>query len=363
VYLHGLVRVGTEKMSKSKGNVESPVGVIEDQGADTLRFALVNGVSAGADSQLSEGKLQNARELVNKLWNIGRYVLRTLDAHPEAGWSADRSPADDPSLGPAERWILSRTEAAVADITRLIETYHFGEYLAALQQFAWSEFADVYIELSKQSLRDPKRADSATRTLAYVFDRILRLAHPSMPFITDTLALQLWRALPTTTHEPSLVVSRWPRAGRRDLALEDQFGAFIDVVRAIRSLRQSSGVRPGERASVMLGGEVAAISGLTDAIAHLTQSEVSLGTAEGPATVVRAIEVRLAAKHDPAEQRARLEKELADARASLARSRELLARPGFAEKAPPAVVESEKAKLAEREERVRLLDEELRRLS
>src|SRR5581483_10217978 len=341
VYIHGLVRVGHEKMSKSKGNVESPVGVIEEQGADTLRFALVSGVSAGADSQLSEAKLRNAREFANKLWNIGRYVLRALEARPQQGWAADRSPAGDVSLGAAERWILSRTEAAVSELTRMIETYHFGEYAAAYQQFVWGEFADVYIELSKQSLRDPKRADGATRTLAYVLDRVLRLGHPVMPFITDTLALQLWRAMPAQEHAPSLVVARWPEFGARDAALEERFDVLLEVVRAIRNIRQSSGVRPGQRVQVTLGGDTTAIADHTDAIAHLTQSDVTLGPGSGPATIARNVEVRLAAQHDPGEHRARLARELAEARELLARSRELLARHSFVEKAPPSVVANE----------------------
>jgi valyl-tRNA synthetase len=363
VYLHGLVRTGGKKMSKSKGNVESPVGTIEELGADTLRFALVNGVSAGADSQISEGKLQNAKEFANKLWNIGRYVLRALEARPQAGWTADKSPENDPALGPAERWILSRTEAAVSDMTRLIETYHFGEYAAALQHFAWNELADVYIELSKDSLRDEARADAATRTLAYVLDRVVRLAHPIMPFISETLALQLWRALPTSDSAQSLVIAKWPDSKQREQTIEDRFEVLIDVVRAVRNLRQSLGVPPGKRAKVMLAGDTRAIRELGGAIAHLTQSEVAFGGGAGTATVVRAVEVRVEADHDAAEHRARLERELAEAREVLQRSRELLAKPGFSEKAPPSVVANEEARLAEREERVKLLEAELKRLS
>ena len=362
VYLHGLVRTGGEKMSKSKGNVESPVDEIEEYGADALRFALVTGVAAGADSQLSEGKVQNAREFANKLWNIGRYVLRAIEAKPQSAWAADGRP-DDATLGAAERWILSRTEAAVTDLTRLIETYHFGEYTAAYQQFVWGEFADVYLELSKQSLRDPKRADGATRTLAYVLDRVLRLGHPVIPFITDTLALQLWRAMPTTDRAPSLVVARWPEPAARDAALEERFDVLLEVVRAIRNMRQSAGVRPGQRARVALAGDTAAIADQLDTIAHLTQSDVSLGAGEGAATIARTVEVRISAEQDAGEHRARLERELAEAKELLGRTRGLLARPGFAEKAPPSVVANERAKLAEREERVRLLEEELRRLS
>jgi valyl-tRNA synthetase len=348
-------------MSKSKGNVTSPIAAIEEGGADALRYALIYGVSAGADSQLSEGKLQNAKEFANKLWNIGRYVLRTLEQTPQSDWPADRSPENDPALGPAERWILSRTEATAGELNRLIEQYLFGEYVGALQQFVWGEFADTYIELSKQSLRDPARAEVAARTLAYVLDRILRLAHPVMPFITDTLALQLWRAMPNSDRSPSLVIAKWPEPRSRDQGLEDRFAALIDVVRTIRNLRQTAGVRPGQKATVALGGDVSAIRELGDAIAHLTQSEVSFGGGSGQATVVRAVEVRLAAEHDVAGHRARLEKELAEAKALVRRSQELLARPGFAEKAPPSVVDNEKARLAEREERVRLLEEELRR--
>jgi valyl-tRNA synthetase len=370
VYLHGLVLVDGEKMSKSTGNVISPVGFIEQYGADALRFALVNGVAAGADQTLSEAKLQNAKEFANKLWNIGRFVLHHLDANAETlrEWRSDRTPApaagagsSDPSLGHAERWILSRTEATVAELTRLLEHYLFGEYASALQQFVWSEFADVYVELAKVGLRDEKRAPATARTLAYVLDRVLRLAHPIVPFVSDTIALQLWQRIPNTDRSPSLVIAKWPKPGTRSVALEERMEIALEIVRAIRNLRQEAGVKPGERVKTTLGGDTTAIHDLADLISHLAQTEVAFGSGKGQATVVRAIDVRVAVERDPAEHRARLERELAEAKESLRRSRELLARPGFAEKAPPNVVANEKAKLAEREERVRLLEEELRR--
>ena len=371
VYLHGLVLVDGEKMSKSTGNVISPMGFIEQYGADALRFALVNGVAAGADQTLSETKLQNAKEFANKLWNIGRFVLHHIDEHAEAlrDWRSDRTPAPaagagstDPSLGHAERWILSRTEATVAELTRLLEHYLFGEYVSALQQFVWSEFADVYLELAKAGLRDGgTRAVSTVRTLAYVLDRVLRLAHPIVPFISDTVALQLWQRLPNADRSPSLVIAKWPKPGTRSVALEERMDIALELVRAIRNLRQEAGTKPGERVKTTLGGDTTAIHDLADLISHLAQTEVTFGSGSGQATVVRAIEVRVAVERDPAEHRARLEKELAEAKESLRRSRELLARPGFAEKAPANVVSNEKAKLAEREERVRLLEEELRR--
>ena len=360
VYLHGLVRVGTVKMSKSLGNVVSPVDFIQEYGADALRYALVHGIAMGADSQLSQNKLDHARNFANKLWNISRFVLKQVDEHPEAfkGHTADRRPD---AKGDAARWILSRTDAAVAEATRLIDSYLFGEYLVGLESFVWNELADFYVELAKPSLRGSD-ATEAVRTLAYVLDRVQRLLHPSMPFLTETIALQLWERAGRSADWPSLVVSSWPKAGERDLALEERFAAFTDVVRAIRNLRQESGLDPSARAKVSLAGETAAVRELTKAIGDLTHSEVALGSGgAGAATVVRAIEIRVEATSDDAHDGARLRKDVDEARLLLQRSRDLLAKPGFADKAPKDVVDKERAKLTEREERVNLLEAELKK--
>jgi valyl-tRNA synthetase len=360
VYLHGLVRVGSVKMSKSLGNVVSPVDFVAEYGADALRFALVNGVAAGADQQLTEARLEHARNFGNKLWNIGRFVLRQIDEHPDAfaDHPVDRRP--DPR-NEAARWILSRTDAIAAESTRLINGYLFGEYLSALESFVWDELADFYVELAKPSLRGPE-ATETVRTLAYVLDRVLRLLHPSMPFITETIALQLWQRARPSDGVTSLVIAKWPEAGARDLALEERFGTFVDVVRAIRNQRQQAGVEPSRRAKVRIGGQSAAIADLVPQIGQLTNSEVALGAGgEGAPTVVRAIEIRLAMERDETEERARLGRELTEAQAMLQRSRDLLAKPGFADKAPREVVEKEKQKLKEREDRVKLLEAELKK--
>jgi valyl-tRNA synthetase len=340
--------------------VVSPVGFVEEYGADALRYALVHGIAMGADSQLSQNKLDHARNFANKLWNISRFVLKQVDEHPEAfkGHAADERPQPK---GEAARWILSRSDAAVAEATRLIDGYLFGEYLVALEAFIWGELADIYVELAKPSLRGAEAVE-AVRTLAYVLDRVLRLLHPSMPFITETIAVQLWKRAGKSDEAPSLVVSPWPAAGERDLALEERFGAFIDVVRAIRNVRQEGGLDPSARVKVSLAGETAAVRDLLKQIGELTHSDVTVGAGgEGAATVVRAIEIRLVVERDAAEERTRLERELEEAARMLERSRELLAKPGFADKAPKDVVEKEKAKLQEREERVKLLETELRK--
>ena len=361
VYLHGMVRSGTEKMSKSKGNVVSPLEYVEEFGADALRFALVNGVAAGADQNFSDSKLQNARNFANKLWNVGRFVLRQLEQRPGAlaAHHLDERPGGD--LAEAQRWILSRTDAVTAEATRLLEGYLFGEYTALLQQFVWGELADAYLELAKSGLRDDARAPEVLQTLAYVLDRSLRLLHPIMPFITDTLALQLWQGRARVDRAPSLVIARWPEAGPRDEALEERFALVLDVVRAIRNLRQDAGVEPSDLVDVSIGGDTAAIGWAAPHIAALTNADVRFGAGEGSATVVRTVEVRLAVRRDPAQERARLENELADANKLLERSRELLGKTGFAERAPKDVVEKERARLLEREGRVRMLEDELGR--
>src|SRR5256886_6308054 len=358
VYLHGLVRVGTVKMSKSLGNVVSPLDFVEEYGADALRYALVHGIAMGADSQLSQNKLDNARTFANKVWNISRFVRRQVDEHPEAfkGHTADQRPD---AKGEAARWILSRSDAAVAEATRLVDGYLFGEYLVALEAFIWGELADIYVELAKPSLRGADAAETV-RALAYVLDRVLRLLHPSMPFITETIAVQLWKRAGKSADAPSLVVSSWPKAAERDPALEERFAAFIDVVRAIRNTRQEGGIDPSARVKVWLGGETAAVRDLTKQIGELTHSDVTIGAGgEGAATVVRAIAIRLVVERDAAEEKARLERELAETQDMLKRSRELLAKPGFADKAPKDVVEKERERLREREERVKLLETEL----
>jgi valyl-tRNA synthetase len=349
-------------MSKSRGNVVSPVEYIEEDGADALRFALVAGLAPGADQQFSDERHQNARHFANKLWNVGRYILRAIEQRPGAlqAHALDKRPIGE--LAEPERWIVSRVEATTAEATRFIEGYQFGEYAALMQQFVWGELADVYLELSKPGLRDQARADSVVRTLAYALDRTLRLLHPIVPFVTETLALQLWRGRTKTDTAASLVVSRWPAPGARDAALEDRFGLVVDVVRAIRTLRQDAGIDPSGRVTVTLGGQAEPIRWAAEEIGTLTNADVSFGAGEGAAAVVRTIEVRVAVRRDAAAERARLERELGETRAALERSRELLAKPDFAERAPRDVVEKERGRLAEREQRVRMLEEELRRI-
>ena len=349
-------------MSKSKGNVTSPVGIMEEHGADALRYALVNGISAGADSEFSEGKLENGRRFVNKLWNAGRFAIGQIETRPGAlAGPIDEAPRGS-DLTEADRWILSRTEAAVEELTRLIEQYQFGEYATALQQFIWTEVADFYIELAKPQRRPAGSEDAAVRTLAYVLDRVARLAHPSIPFVSETLALQLWALGTKADPSPSLVLARWPTAGARDLALEDRFGLAIEVIRRIREQRQEADVDPRASVQVALGGEAETLRPFAEIIGSLTNATVRFGGGPSAPTLVRSVEVRVDVPRDAAADRTRLEKELADAEKLLEHSRTLLGSGDFATRAPTPVVEKARATLAEREAAVASLKAELEKL-
>ncbi|TMC77938.1 MAG: hypothetical protein E6J09_05910, partial [Chloroflexi bacterium] len=204
-------------------------------------------------------------------------------------------------------------------------------------------------------------ATEAVRTLAYVLDRALRLAHPLVPFISETIALQLRSRARTSDDAPSLVTARWPTLGARDLALEERFAVLIELVRAIRNLRQDAGVDPSARVKVLLSGDAKSVAKNLDLVGELTRADVRPGEDEGTPTMVRGIAVRLVVERDPEAERSRLDRDLAEALDLTKRSRELLARPGFTSKAPKDVVEKERAKLAEREARVRLLEAELKK--
>jgi valyl-tRNA synthetase len=362
VYLHGLVRIGSQKMGKSKGNAVSPVEMIETHGADALRYALVSGIAAGADSEFSDGKLENGRRFVNKLWNVGRFTLAQIEARPGALAGPIDAAPEGPDLTEADRWILSRIEAAVDELTRLIEQYQFGEYATALQQFVWTELADFYVELAKPQRRPAGSEDAAVRTLAHVLDRVLRLAHPVIPFVSETLALQLWAHGRTSDPAPSLVLAAWPAAGGRDLVLEERFGLAIEVIRRIRERRQEAGVEPRAKVRVALGGDAESLRPFADVIASLTTADVTFGGGPSAPTLVRAVEIRIDVPRDAAGDRARLEKELEEALGLLEHSRTLLGS-DFTRRAPAAVVEKARATLAEREAAVAALKAELAKVS
>jgi valyl-tRNA synthetase len=361
VFVHGIVRdFEGKKMSKSLGNVIDPLGMIEAYGADALRFSLAFAAVPGADTNASEDRVEGARNFANKLWNAARFVLLSVgDERPEL---------DGGALGPADRWILSRLDATIHEVERQLDVYNWSEALRALHRFAWSEYCDWYIELAKLQL-DGDAANPTKAVLVHCLDRTLRLLHPVMPFITE----ELWARL--RPGAGSIMVAPWPEVeGRADEEAEAVMARFEDLVRALRALRVEHGIEAGRRMPVVIGAgrhvdEVRALAGGIVALAKLDDVEIAdaLTPARGQARTLTSAGIEaavpLAEVVDLDAERLRLRRRLDDASADIARSERKLNNPQFTSKAPPAVVDRERARLDEARAAVAKLEAQLQVLT
>ncbi len=351
VYLHGLIRDEKgQKMSKSRGNVIDPLVLIDQYGADALRFTLVTGSTPGNDMRLNIGRVEASRNFANKLWNAARFVRSNL--------SADALPTLPPaaSLALPDRWILSRHNRLIADVTRLIEDYQYGEAGRQLYDFLWGEYADWYIESAKSRLYgDDAGAQATTQAvLVHVLERTLRLLHPFMPFVTEAI----WQALP---HEgEALIIAPWPEPGETDPQAEADMGLIMELVRGIRNARAEHNVEPGRRipALFVAGEQTALLEGHRNLLVNLArldaeQTQIAAALAERPQQAVTLVSgpvvcyLPLAGMVDLAAERERLQRELDDLAKQVARLEGLLANEGFVSKAPAEVVSRERARLAE----------------
>ena len=385
VYLHGMVRdaIG-KKMSKTTGNVVDPLEAIDVIGADALRFSLINGTSPGNDQKFAQEKLEGARNFANKLWNAARFVLgaRPATIAPDA---ARRGP-DATQLGPAERWIRSRTAATTAAVDRAVADYAFGEATRVLYDAVWSELCDWGLELAKVRLGDaslsPAAREATWWTLVEALDTNLRLLHPFMPFLTEAI----WTATPHTPDDPELlIVADWPGAEvaiRRDVAAEAEVAVVIELVRGIRNARSEARLEPAAWLPVDVVADPAvrrAIEALRPAVErlararpltiHPTRDAFLAATRTGGLSVignaVEAVVGRAAGRTgagtaaSAALDRERLQRELAAAQAQLEATRARLANKAFTTRAPPTVVEGARARETELADQVRRLEERL----
>jgi len=365
VYLSGIVRDPYgQKMSKTKGNVVDPLESIEEFGADALRFALIHGTAPGNDMRLGREKLENGRNFANKLWNAARFVLGARPATIAPG--ASRRTPDPADLGPAERWIRSRLAATVAAADRAIADYQFGELTRALYEAIWSEYCDWYLEFAKVRLADetlgPSEREATWWTLVEVLDTYLRLLHPVMPFVTEAI----WGALPHDPADPELlIVARWPVAGGRDTTAEEELGALIELVHAIRNARSEARIEAATWLPVevyvpdALGPTFDALAPALERLArarpitrHASREALQGAVRAGALSVIAGELEALVAPPPAAEARAdleqaRLEKELAEAERLLAAARARLADERFTARAPARIVDGARAREAE----------------
>jgi valyl-tRNA synthetase len=367
VALHGLVRdAHGRKMSKSRGNTVDPLDWISRFGADATRFTLARGSSPGGDVAVGEEWVTGARNFCNKLWNATRFALLN-------GAVAPGALPDATALSTADRWIISRLAAVTAEVDALYEQFEFGKICELLYHFAWDEVCDWYLELAKAALSSPQAqpepggqsspAARATReVLGYVLDRLLRLLHPVIPFVTE----ELWTAL---TGGGSVVTAAWPgqRHGApadqpdRDPSAESEIGSLMRLVTEVRRFRSDQGLRPGQPVPAVLAGigttplatheeAIRALLRLTPAGAGFTPT-ASLH-AEGVT-----VELDTAAAIDVAAERRRMEKDLAAAGKEADQAERKLANDAFLAKAPPAVVAATRDRLeAARADVARLTD-------
>jgi valyl-tRNA synthetase len=364
VYLHGMVRDPYgQKMSKTRGNSVDPLAVIDELGADALRFALLNGIAPGADQRLGRTKLEGARNFGNKIWNAARFVL---GARPP-GLTHD-APLELPAaavLGPAETWILARCAETIEAVTRAYDAFQLGEATRLLHEAIWSEYCDWYLELAKGRLAEaaPAAREATWRVLAWVLDRYLRLLHPVMPFLTEAL----WDRLPHQPGDPDLlIVADWPSGEpERRLAAAHPEAApavaeLIGLVGAIRYARAEAGVPAADWLAAELALPDPAVreaylelAGPFGRLARLRPVDVlarpTVASADGRLVAITgALEARLAqGSADLTREAARLEKELDGTRARLEALEARLADAAFTTRAPATVVEGARARAAE----------------
>jgi valyl-tRNA synthetase len=287
VYLHGTVRdTHHVKMSKSLGNGIDPLEVVRRYGADALRFAVTSGLAVGTDIILDPHDLDTSfgsgRNFANKLWNVGRLLLSALGDDPVPPLSA----VPPAQLALADRWILSRLSAVAGETTEHLEKFRLNDAVGTPYHFLWDDFADWYLEAIKPRLRgEAPGGDVARIVAAHGFDRVLRLLHPGMPFITE----ELFRRLPGRAAE-SIMVAPWPGpdAGRADPGAERDFAFAQAVVNAVREARAEYGVKPGHEVAVVVSRLTArgaeAVAATREMIVRLAKVG-SLETAAGEAAV------------------------------------------------------------------------------
>ncbi len=373
VYLHGLIQdEHGEKMSKVKGNVLNPLEIIDEHGADALRFALTVGTAPGNDSRLSEAKIRSSRNFTNKLWNASRYVISILDQAPHTydvsfrgsarNLGLDQAPSSSPSL-PSEslpiedRWILSRFQRTVEDVTRALNGFRLGDAQEYVHDFIWNEFCDWYIEIAKIRLRDLPDSPSPAPVLAHVLDGALRLLHPFMPFITEEIWQTLVLRMPASgDRTDSIMVAPYPTPNPAaiDPEAEEWAGLLMALVRGVRNVRAERKVESNKKVpAVLLDGETLGPGGRSflETLAQCSV-EARAGDAPQPENSIMVVEkatrvfLPLAGLFDFAGERQRLESTLADLRKRIGQVESRLSNEQFLAKAPPNVVEKERTRLS-----------------
>jgi valyl-tRNA synthetase len=369
VYIHALVRDERgQKMSKSKGNVVDPLELMSTFGTDAMRFTLTALSAMGRDIRLSADRITGYRNFANKVWNAARFVLMNEVRSPESRVQSSKG------LGLVDRWILSRLQRAIGEVRQALDEYRFNEVAASLYQFIWHEFCDWYLELSKIALEggDAKAQAHAKQTLATVLDSALRLLHPLMPYITE----EVWHALHPDRAADSIMIQSYPKVDPTliDEDAERRMTLLMDTIRAVRNIRSEMNLPPGQELSMIIFPSADGVE------TELRQNEAyvrrlaRLGEiryqhdGERPRGAALAVidgaevHVPLAGLVNLLEENKRIEKEIGKVVNDLAGVQRKLGDAKFIERAPEEVVEEQRERATQLEEKRVTLEKNLERL-
>ena len=349
VLIHGLVRDDKgRKMSKSLGNGIDPLEMIEKYGCDALRMNMVTGNSPGNDMRFYVERCEAMRNFANKLWNASRYVMMNL-----AEDAVNKLPALD-KLEIADKWVLSKLNTLIAEVTDNLEKYELGVAIQKVYDFVWDTYCDWYIELTKARLyaEDADRKQTAISVLVYVLDQMLRLLHPFMPFITE----EIWQSIPHAGE--ALIVASWP-VYREELSFKaecEQMESVMEAIRAIRNRRAEMNVPPSKKAALFVltakpqvfteGEGFLQRLAYADEVSMLDKEPANL---DGMVTITTAdakLYIPMGQLVDVAKELERIEKELDKARKNLAGIEGKLSNENFTARAPQNVVDAERQKAA-----------------
>ena len=355
VHLHGLVRVGGEKMSKTKGNVIDPLEAITEFGADAVRFTLASAPSSGPTVSVERNRMAGSRSFATKLWNAARFTLGQLEGRPAAADFAGRA------LSVADRWILSRLSATASAVNRRLADFRFDEAAQVLYAFLWHELCDGYLEMVKPVLSGREADEPARETARGILTRCLSdslaLLHPFMPFITE----EIWEKM--TGRPGTLIVAPYPRGepAASDPEAERVIEALRAVVTRVRNFRGERGLSPTEPVELSvdpdspdreLAGTLRSVSALLLHMARLSHLRFAPAAGDAFRDVVAGLALGMSFRErGRGEDEARGARRLADLDQEIADLAIKLRNPSFLEKAPPPVVDKTRRRLVELEER------------
>jgi valyl-tRNA synthetase len=363
LYLHGLVRAPDgQKMSKSKGNVVDPLGLIDQYGADALRFFMAAMESQGRDIKMDDARLAGYRNFATKLWNAARFCEAN-------GITASSTLAAPAATLAVNRWIIGEVVETVAAVDAALAAFRFDEAANAVYSFAWDRFCDWYLELIKPVLSPPSPSGEGlleTKAVAgWVLDQILVMLHPLMPFVTE----ELWSQLGDRANYP-LITAKWPEPGATvDAEAKAEVEWLIKLVSEVRAAKSELGIAPGARLAAhipaSLSGRATAMAAALERVARLSSVSTDPAPAGASAQLVvdgETITIPLEGIIDLAAERARLSKSLEAAAKERDSLSARLANPAFAERAKPEAVDKARADHASKAAEAERLEAALARL-